>query len=123
MHMEFLYFPEDKSEYIPSLLMLSIFVNGAIVVMYLYYKNQKKKIQNHIKNTQNTFNQNKKKQIQNQMRKNNLLILRGYFLFIALIIRFVPSMINSFGAAIFIRINGSPAVPYEKPRLSPTFAS
>src|SRR5699024_8203397 len=80
-------------------------------------------MQNNIKNTQNTFNQNKKKQIQNQMRKNNLLIFRGYFSFIALIIRFVLSMINSFGEAIFIRINCSPAVPYEKPRSRPTFAS
>lgn len=42
MHMEFLYFPEDKSEYIPSLLMLSIFVIGAIVAVYIFYKKSKK---------------------------------------------------------------------------------
>lgn len=42
MHMEFLYFPEDKSEYIPSLLILSIFVIGAIVAMYIFYKKSKK---------------------------------------------------------------------------------
>ena len=42
MHMEFLYFPEDKSEYIPSLLMLSVFVIGAIVAVYIFYKKSKK---------------------------------------------------------------------------------
>lgn len=42
MHMEFLYFPEDKSEYIPSLLMLTIFVIGAIVAVYIFYKKSKK---------------------------------------------------------------------------------
>ncbi|WP_163971541.1 hypothetical protein [Oceanobacillus halotolerans] len=40
--MEFLYFPEDKTEYIPDILMLIVFVIGAAVVMYLFYKNSKK---------------------------------------------------------------------------------
>lgn len=42
MFMEFLYFPEDKSEYIPALLTLGIFMIGAIVTFYLFYKKSKK---------------------------------------------------------------------------------
>lgn len=42
MHMEFLYFPEDKAEYIPSLLMLLIFVVGAVIAVYIFYKKSKK---------------------------------------------------------------------------------
>lgn len=40
--MEFLYFPEDKTEYIPALISLAIFVIGAIIVMYFFVKNSKK---------------------------------------------------------------------------------
>ncbi|HLR81206.1 MAG TPA: hypothetical protein VK119_11705 [Bacillota bacterium] len=40
--MEFLYFPEDKSEYIPSVITLVIFMIGAVVTMYLFYKKSKK---------------------------------------------------------------------------------
>ncbi|WP_346427597.1 hypothetical protein [Gracilibacillus sp. YIM 98692] len=40
--MEFLYFPEDKTQYIPSVLMLVVFVIGAIVAMYLVKKASKK---------------------------------------------------------------------------------
>nr|WP_163536588.1 hypothetical protein [Gracilibacillus sp. YIM 98692] len=39
---EFLYFPEDKTQYIPSVLMLVVFVIGAIVAMYLVKKASKK---------------------------------------------------------------------------------
>lgn len=42
MMMEFLYFPEDKSEYIPAFIMLVIFMVGAIATMYLFYKKSKK---------------------------------------------------------------------------------
>jgi len=42
MFMEFLYFPEDKSEYIPAFIMLVIFMAGAIATMYLFYKKSKK---------------------------------------------------------------------------------
>lgn len=42
MFMEFLYFPEDKSEYIPAFIMLVIFMIGAIATMYLFYKKSKK---------------------------------------------------------------------------------
>ena len=42
MFMEFLYFPEDKSEYIPAFIMLVIFMALAIVAMYLFYKKSKK---------------------------------------------------------------------------------
>ncbi|HLR58956.1 MAG TPA: hypothetical protein VK094_00565 [Pseudogracilibacillus sp.] len=45
MHMEFLYFPEDKSEYIPSLIMLSLFIIGAIVTVYIFYKKSKKDVE------------------------------------------------------------------------------
>lgn len=42
MMMEFLYFPEDKSEYIPAFIMLVIFMVGAIATMYMFYKKSKK---------------------------------------------------------------------------------
>jgi L-cystine uptake protein TcyP (sodium:dicarboxylate symporter family) len=40
--MPFLYFPEDKSEYIPAVIALVIFVILAGVAMYLIYKKSKK---------------------------------------------------------------------------------
>lgn len=40
--MEFLYFPEDKAEYIPAFIMLVIFMIGAMAAMYLFYKKSKK---------------------------------------------------------------------------------
>lgn len=40
--MEFLYFPEDKSEYIPAFITLVIFMVGALATMYLFYKKSKK---------------------------------------------------------------------------------
>lgn len=40
--MEFLYFPKDKSEYIPAFIMLVIFMIGAVAAMYLIYKKSKK---------------------------------------------------------------------------------
>jgi len=40
--MDFLYFPEDKSEYIPALISLTIFMIGAAITMYLFYRKSKK---------------------------------------------------------------------------------
>lgn len=40
--MEFLYFPKDKSEYIPAFIMLVIFMIGAVATMYLVYQKSKK---------------------------------------------------------------------------------
>ncbi|SHG87295.1 hypothetical protein [Ornithinibacillus halophilus] len=40
--MEFLYFPEDKSEYIPAIITLVIFMIGAAVASYFLYKKSKK---------------------------------------------------------------------------------
>lgn len=40
--MEFLYFPEDKSEYIPAFITLVIFMIGATATMYLFYRKSKK---------------------------------------------------------------------------------
>jgi len=42
MFMEFLYFPEDKSEYIPAFIMLVIFMAAALATMYLFYRKSKK---------------------------------------------------------------------------------
>lgn len=42
MFMEFLYFPEDKAEYIPAFITLVIFMVGALAAMYLFYKKSKK---------------------------------------------------------------------------------
>ncbi|MUV39233.1 hypothetical protein JNUCC1_03106 [Lentibacillus sp. JNUCC-1] len=40
--MEFLYFPEDKMEYIPAFISLTIFMIGAVAAMYFFYKKSKK---------------------------------------------------------------------------------
>ncbi len=40
--MEFLYFPEDKSLYIPAIISLTIFFIGALVAMYFFKKASKK---------------------------------------------------------------------------------
>ncbi|MBM7570921.1 hypothetical protein [Aquibacillus albus] len=40
--MEFLYFPQDKAEYIPAVISLFIFFMGAVVAMYLFYKKSKR---------------------------------------------------------------------------------
>ncbi|WP_096271009.1 hypothetical protein [Paucisalibacillus globulus] len=40
--MPFLYFPEDKSEYIPAIFMLAIIIIAAGVALYFFYKNSKK---------------------------------------------------------------------------------
>jgi len=42
MFMEFLYFPEDKAEYIPAFITLVIVMIGALATMYLFYKKSKK---------------------------------------------------------------------------------
>lgn len=42
MFMEFLYFPEDKTEYIPAFITLVIFMIGALATMYIFYKKSKK---------------------------------------------------------------------------------
>lgn len=40
--MDFLYFPEDKSEYIPAFISLVIFMILALATMYFFYKKSKK---------------------------------------------------------------------------------
>ncbi|WP_181397541.1 MULTISPECIES: hypothetical protein [Gracilibacillus] len=40
--MEFLYFPEDKAEYIPAVISLIVFVIGAFVAMHFIRKASKK---------------------------------------------------------------------------------
>ncbi|UOQ94221.1 hypothetical protein MUO14_04470 [Halobacillus shinanisalinarum] len=40
--MEFLYFPEDKTEYIPAVLTLLVFVVAAFVTMYFIIKASRK---------------------------------------------------------------------------------
>ncbi|HLS60744.1 MAG TPA: hypothetical protein VK044_06410 [Virgibacillus sp.] len=40
--MEFLYFPKDKSEYVPAFITLVIFMIGAVAAMYFIYKKSKK---------------------------------------------------------------------------------
>lgn len=42
MYMEFLYFPEDKMEYIPAFITLVIFMIGAIAAMYFLFRKSKK---------------------------------------------------------------------------------
>ncbi|MFS0674382.1 hypothetical protein [Ornithinibacillus sp. 179-J 7C1 HS] len=40
--MPFLYFPEDKSEYIPAIITLVIFMILAVLAFYFFYKHSKK---------------------------------------------------------------------------------
>lgn len=40
--MEFLYFPKDKTEYIPAFITLVIFMVGAVAAMYFVYIKNKK---------------------------------------------------------------------------------
>lgn len=40
--MEFLYFPEDKSEYIPAIITLVIFMIGAAITTYFFIKQSRK---------------------------------------------------------------------------------
>lgn len=42
LYMPFLYFPEDKSEYIPGMISLIIFMILAMVIFYLIIKKSKK---------------------------------------------------------------------------------
>ncbi|ASF40252.1 MULTISPECIES: hypothetical protein [Halobacillus] len=49
--MEFLYFPEDKSEYIPAVLMLILFIVAAAVTMVVIIKASRKEE----KKTEETF--------------------------------------------------------------------
>jgi flagellar basal body-associated protein FliL len=56
--MPFLYFPEDKSEYIPSLIMLAIIIVLAGVALYFFYKTSKKQ--------EKKFDMEYKKQLENQ---------------------------------------------------------
>ncbi|MFD2208158.1 hypothetical protein ACFSMW_00310 [Virgibacillus halophilus] len=43
--MEFLYFPENKAEYIPAVISLVIFMVGAVIMMYILIKKSKKEEQ------------------------------------------------------------------------------
>jgi len=40
--MDFLYFPEDKADYIPGVISLAIFMCGAVIATYLIVKKSKK---------------------------------------------------------------------------------
>ncbi|SEB06065.1 hypothetical protein SAMN05421743_114110 [Thalassobacillus cyri] len=40
--MEFLYFPEDKTEYIPAVISLGVFIALAVLVMFLIMRVSKK---------------------------------------------------------------------------------
>jgi Ca2+/Na+ antiporter len=60
--MPFLYFPEDKSEYIPALFVLAIFIVAAVVALYLFYKNSKKQ--------EKKFNTEYKTQLEKQNKQN-----------------------------------------------------
>ncbi|MYL48999.1 hypothetical protein GLV98_05860 [Halobacillus litoralis] len=43
--MEFLYFPQDKSEYIPAIVMLMLFIVFAAITMIWFIKNSQKEEQ------------------------------------------------------------------------------
>lgn len=42
IYMPFLYFPEDKSEYLPATIVLLIFMSLAVVALYFFIKKSKK---------------------------------------------------------------------------------
>lgn len=53
--MPFLYFPEDKTEYIPAVIMLVVFVIGAIVAMKVIRKLSAKELSKLEKSTDATL--------------------------------------------------------------------
>lgn len=42
IYMPFLYFPEDKSEYIPGMISLIIFMTAAVIIFYFIIKKSRK---------------------------------------------------------------------------------
>lgn len=61
--MPFLYFPEDKTEYIPAVISLIIFMTLACVAMYIFYKKSKK--------DEKEFNKKYSEQLQQVAENNN----------------------------------------------------
>lgn len=61
--MPFLYFPEDKSEYIPAVITLVIFVIAAVVALYFFLKHSKKQ--------EEKFNMEYQQKIEEQQNKSN----------------------------------------------------
>lgn len=63
MMMDFLYFPEDKAEYIPAIIVLILFTIGAAVAMYLFYRKSKQEEEYYEEKYKDAFyiNQDKKK--------------------------------------------------------------
>lgn len=61
--MEFLYFPDDKTEYIPAIIQLVIFMILASITMYFFYKRSKKEERefNQQYNQQNKTNEDESK--------------------------------------------------------------
>ncbi|MBC5638198.1 MULTISPECIES: hypothetical protein [Ornithinibacillus] len=58
--MPFLYFPEDKSEYIPAVITLIIFMIAAAVAFYFFYKHSKKQEQKFNSEYESQLDENKK---------------------------------------------------------------
>lgn len=58
MGMEFLYFPEDKTEYLPAVIILIVFMIGAGIVMYYFIKNSRKEAEKVNKQYQQNINEN-----------------------------------------------------------------
>ncbi|MFD1361441.1 hypothetical protein [Lentibacillus salinarum] len=56
--MEFLYFPDDKTEYIPAAITLVIFIIGAVVTMYFLVKHSKKEADKVDKQYEQNVNKN-----------------------------------------------------------------
>ncbi|ASN04893.1 hypothetical protein [Virgibacillus necropolis] len=65
--MEFLYFPEDKSEYIPAVITLLIFMIGAAITVYFFNKQSKREE----KRINEKFNLNGNKQTNDTTNKND----------------------------------------------------
>ncbi|WP_047983666.1 type II secretion system protein [Ornithinibacillus californiensis] len=61
--MPFLYFPEDKSEYIPAIITLVVFIIAAAVALYFFYKHSQKQ--------EKQFNMEYKNQIETQLDNQN----------------------------------------------------
>ncbi|WP_255259936.1 hypothetical protein [Lentibacillus sp. CBA3610] len=57
MGMEFLYFPEDKTEYIPSIIILTIFIIGAAIALKYFIKKSKKEAEKVDEEYQQTSNE------------------------------------------------------------------
>lgn len=69
--MEFLYFPEDASDYVPAIITLVIFMAGAVVAMYLIKKKSNKEEQQANEKYEDLYREAVKMQKESEQRQDS----------------------------------------------------